>query len=82
MKKTGLHTPEFSHPRPAPTPKPAERASEYITISVAEYHCLTKAATLLEVILSAKSYHVEAAVETVRTTVDSMIIRAEAGAAE
>lgn len=33
-----------------------ERATEYISVSVAEYHCLTRAATMLEVILAADEY--------------------------
>ena len=56
--------------------------SKTITISVAEYHCLTKAATLLETILAAKSYAVEHVVNTVRDTMQEMPQQAEAGAAE
>ena len=82
MKKTGPYTPEFSHPCPAPTPKPAERASEYITISVAEYHFLTKAAAHLEVILADKSYSHENVVAAVRNAMEDMKRMAEAGAAE
>lgn len=65
--------------RRIPTQKPI---SDTITISVAEYHFLTKTATLLEAIMSAKSYNVEAVVEAVRTVLDSMAIRAEESAAE
>lgn len=65
--------------RRIPAQKPV---SETITISVAEYHFLTKAATLLETILNAKSYHVEAVVDSVRATIDSMTGQAEAGAEE
>ena len=39
--------------RRIPTQKPV---SETITISVAEYHFLTKAATLLEAVIQAESY--------------------------
>lgn len=65
--------------RRIPNQKPI---SDTITISVAEYHCLTKAATLLEIILAAKSYNVEAVVSAVRDTVQEMVQQAEAGAAE
>jgi hypothetical protein len=65
--------------RRIPTQKPI---SDTITISVAEYYFLTKTATLLEAIMSAKSYNVEAVVEAVRTVLDSMAIRAEESAAE
>lgn len=63
---TGCKTPEYRRMTEAPEPKPAERASEYITISVAEYHFLTKAATLLEGIMHLPVYadlriHIEAA---------------------
>lgn len=57
-------------------PKP----SALITITVAEYHFLTKAATLLEVILADKSYGHENVVECVRNTVEEMQRMAEAGA--
>lgn len=59
-----------------------ENATKYITISVAEYHCLAKAATLLEIIMAAKTYSVEAVVDAVRETVKEMVQQAEAGAAE
>lgn len=55
---------------------------QIITITVAEYHCLTKAAALLEAVLNAKTYHLEAVVDSVRTTINSMELRAEEGAAE
>lgn len=70
-----VHVPERRIPA---APKP----SELITISVAEYHFLTKTATMLETILNAKSYHVEAVVDSVRATIDSMTGQAEAGAEE
>ena len=56
------------------------RASEYITISVAEYHCLTKAAALLEVILADKTYNHENVVAAVRNAVREMQNMLEAGA--
>jgi hypothetical protein len=63
---------------------PAEpgQASKYITIPVAEYHFLTKAATLLEIILADKSYSPNTVVAAVRTVVQEMVQQAEAGAAE
>lgn len=59
-----------------------ERASKYITIPVAEYHFLTKAATLLETVLAAPSYNTTEVVGAVRTVVEEMIQQHEAGAAE
>ncbi len=59
-----------------------ERASKYITIPVAEYHFLTKAATLLETALAADRYNPKATLDAVRTVVQEMIQQAEAGAAE
>lgn len=56
--------------------------SETITISVAEYHCLTKAAAMLEIILADKAYNHENVVEAVRNAVQEMQRTAEAGAAE
>lgn len=63
---------------------PAEpgQASKYITIPVAEYHFLTKAATLLEIVLADKSYSPNTVVAAVRTVVQEMVQQAEAGAAE
>lgn len=58
------------------------KASEYITIPVAEYHFLTKAATLLETILAAERYNPKPTVDAVRTVVEEMIQQHEAGAAE
>lgn len=57
-------------------------ASKYITIPVAEYHFLTKAATLLETVLADKSYSPNTVVAAVRTVVQEMVQQAEAGAAE
>lgn len=65
--------------RRIPTQKPI---SETITIPVAEYHFLTKAATLLEIILADKSYSPNTVVAAVRTVVAEMVQQAEAGAAE
>ena len=65
--------------RRIPTQKPI---SETITIPVAEYHFLTKAATLLEIILADKSYSPNTVVAAVRTVVQEMVQQAEAGAAE
>lgn len=67
------------HRRKQPAAKPA--ASEYITISVAEYVCLVKAATLLEVIANDPSYDSKA-LAAVKATVADMINRAGAGAAQ
>lgn len=49
-----------------------ERATEYISISVAEYHCLTKAATMLEVILAADEYDAEKVVRSCRSVIEDM----------
>ncbi len=59
-----------------------EQATKYITIPVAEYHFLTKAATLLETILAAEQYNPKPTVDAVRTVVQEMVQQAEAGAAE
>lgn len=66
--------------RRIPTQKPI---SETITISVAEYHCLTKAATMLELILNAE-YDAQrsAVVSAAKATVNDMQRMAEEGAAE
>ena len=55
-------------------------ATEYITISVAEYHCLTKAAAMLEVICNDQTYDHTAAVNAVKATIEAMQRTAEAGA--
>ena len=59
-----------------------EQATKYITIPVAEYHFLTKAATLLEIVLADKSYSPNMVVAAVRTVVQEMVQQAEAGVAE
>jgi hypothetical protein len=53
-----------------------------ITITVAEYHLLTKAATLLEAILAADVYNPKPVVDAVRDTIKEMQRMAEAGAEE
>lgn len=63
-------------------PEEPGQASKYITIPVAEYHFLTKAATLLEIILADKSYDHKTVVSAVRHVVEEMVQQAEAGAAE
>lgn len=64
-----------------PTKDPAQRADQYITISVAEYVCLVKAATLLEVVVNDQTYSREA-VAAVNATIGKMQRQAGAGAAE
>lgn len=61
----------MSERRPNPAPKPAEGASEYITISVAEYHWLTKAATMLEIVLNDCTLYSQTT-EAVRRTIEEM----------
>ena len=58
-----------------------EETSKYITITVAEYVCLIKAAALLEVIVNDPTYNHEA-VAAVTDTVRRMCSAAEEGAAE
>ena len=58
------------------------KTTEYITITVAEYHFLTKAAAMLEVIVSDQAYDHNAVVEAVKNTVAAMKNPAEGGAAE
>lgn len=60
----------------------ADSADKYITITVAEYICLLKAATLLEVIVNDNSYANHAMVAAVKATVQDMVSIAEAGAEE
>lgn len=55
------------------------QATQYITITVAEYHCLTKAATLLEVVANDPTFNREA-VKAVVATIEKMHRPAEAGA--
>lgn len=57
------------------------KATEYITISVAEYHCLTKAAALLEVVANDPTYNHDA-VAAVVATIEKMHRPAEAGVEE
>lgn len=57
-------------------------ADKYITIPVAEYVFLTKAATLLEVIVNDNSYAHHTTVAAVKATVQDMVSIAEAGAEE
>lgn len=71
-----VHIPEQASVPPMPPVKaPAKGADEYITISVAEYHFLTKSATLLETIMNCQSYHRDGLVEAARK-----ILAIEAGA--
>lgn len=68
----GCETPEYRRMTPPPPMPQADRASEYITISVAEYHFLTKLSTLLEAVLSADEYNPKPVVDAVRKTVEEM----------
>ena len=61
---------------------PENQATQYITISVAEYHCLTKAAAMLEVICNDQTYDHTAAVNAVKAAIEAMERTAGAGAAE
>lgn len=63
-------------------PQAEKPITETITISVAEYHFLTRTATLLEIILADKSYSSNTVVAAVRAVVQEMVQQAEAGAAE
>ena len=86
----GLETPE--HNRMAePTPKLTcaplvpvgpTSATEYITISVAEYHFLTRAATILEVMLSDSSYDHRAVWDAAFDTMADMKKLADGGGKE
>lgn len=71
----GFYTPECRMPA-------ATKASEYITISVAEYHFLTKVATLLEAIMECDGYHRDGTVLAVHKILQGMKRPAEAGAEE
>lgn len=51
----------------------AKAADEYITISVAEYHWLTKAAAMLEVIMADKTYCHDNVVAAVRNAMADMV---------
>lgn len=55
------------------------KATQYITISVAEYHYLTKAAALLEVVVNDPTYNHDA-VAAVAATIQDMRRTVEAGA--
>lgn len=79
-KAPGCETPEYRRMTKAPEPRPTERASEYITISVSEYHFLTKAATILETVMHCQSYHRDGLVQAARKILQDMKRTAEAGA--
>lgn len=85
MSKDKQPNPNFIPPasvripeQPAIPPVPL-RASEYITISVAEYHFLTKCATWLEIIINCQSIHYSGLVEAIRKNLKEMQT-SEAGA--
>ena len=69
----GCGTPEFRRMTKAPDPKQAPGADEYITISVAEYHCLTKVATMMELIMKAQSYERDAVLRVVEAALGEMM---------
>lgn len=71
----GFYMPERRIPQ-------ATKASEHITISVAEYHFLTKAATLLEAVMECEGYHRDGTVRAARKILQDMKRQAEAGAEE
>lgn len=75
--KESLQTPENERRIPAKKP-----VSETITISVAEYHFLTKAATLLEAVMECEGYHRDGTVRAARKILQDMKCPAEAGAEE
>jgi len=58
------------------------KTTEYITITVAEYHFLTKAAAILEVICNDQTYDHTNVVNAAKETVEAMKRPAEAGAEE
>lgn len=58
------------------------KVTEYITITVAEYHCLTKAAAMLEIIANTQSYDHTAVVNSIKATIEAMQRTAEGGATE
>lgn len=68
----GCRTPEFERKTQAPEPKRITGADEYITISVAEYHCLTKAATMLEMLMQARTYERDALVRVIEAVLYDM----------
>ena len=61
---------------------PENTPTQYITISMAEYHCLTKAAAMLEVIANDQTYDHTTVVNAVKATIEAMQCTAEGGAAE
>lgn len=63
-------------------PSPYCETDKYITITVAEYHCLTKAAAMLEVIINDQTYDHTAVVNAAKAAIEAMQRQAEAGAAE
>lgn len=56
------------------------KTTEYITITMAEYHFLTKAATMLEVIANDSAYDHTNVVNAVKDTIEAMKRTAEVGA--
>lgn len=58
------------------------KATEYVTITMAEYHFLTKTAAMLEVIVNSNGYDHTTVVNAVKDTIEAMKSTAEAGAAE
>lgn len=61
--------------------KPAPAAADkYITITVAEYVFLTKAAAVLEIIINDTTYNHADVVEAAKVTVQEIARRAEEGA--
>ena len=79
-ERSGDNVQETELLRDPPAPVKPEMASKYITIAVAEYHCLTKAATMLEVILADDTYNHAEIVAAVKKTVQEMQRAAGAGA--
>lgn len=63
------------------TQNAAQAVSEYITITVAEYVCLVKAAAMLEVVANDPTYNHDA-VAAVVATIQNLQRGVEAGAAE
>lgn len=84
MSENRQPNPNYRPPASVHIPECVEipQPSRLITITVAEYHFLTKAATHLEVILADKTYGHENVVEAVRNAVEDMKRMAEAGAEE
>ena len=68
-----FETPEYRRMTQAPAPKQDQGASEYITISVAEYHCLTKVATMLELLMKARPYERDTLLRVMEATLDEMM---------